>query len=85
MVTDYEEIKNAVKDWKIENDGIWLSWDDLWKIYDVATRNALKSMDENEFKEMGLMMFYSFIGQRVLIEDIAELVRPKKEEWNGLK
>ena len=80
MTTDYEEIKDAVKDWKVENDGIWLSWDDLWKIDGVAVRNAMKVMNGDESEGIKQMMFHTFIGQRMLISELAELVRPKKED-----
>ena len=80
MTTDYEEIKDAVKDWKVENGGIWLSWDDLWKIDGVAVRNAMKVMNGDESEGIKQMMFHTFIGQRMLISELAELVRPKKEE-----
>ena len=80
MVTDYEEIKDAVKDWKVENDGIWLSWDDLWRIDGVAVRNAIKVMNSDESEGIKQMMFHTFIGQRMLISELAELVRPKEEE-----
>ena len=79
MTTDYEEIKDAVKDWKVENDGIWLSWNDLWKIDGVAVRNAMKVMNGDESEGIKQMMFHTFIGQRMLISELAELVRPKED------
>lgn len=79
MIADYEEIKDALKDYKIENDGIWLSWGDLWRIDGVAVRNAQKAMN-SEPEGIEQMMFQAYVGQRMLIEDIAELVRPKKED-----
>ena len=79
MVEDYEEIKDVLQDYKIENDGIWLSWGDLWRIDGVAVRNALKA-HECEPEGVKQMMFQSFVGQRVLINDIAHLIRPKEED-----
>ena len=76
---NYEEIKDALKDYKIENGGIWLSWGDLWRIDGVAVRNAQKAMN-NEPEGIKQMMFQAYVGQRMLIENIAELVRPKKED-----
>ena len=75
---NYEEIKDALKDYKIENGGIWLSWGDLWRIDGVAVRNAQKAMD-NEPKGVNQMMFQAYVGQRMLIEDLAELVRTKED------
>ena len=71
---DYEEIKDAIQDGKVENDGIWLSWEDLWRIDAVACRNAGKAMEDKD-----VPLFHSFIGQRMLIGDIAELIRPKEQ------
>ena len=77
---DYEEIAQALKDYKIVDDGIWLSWNDLWRIDAVACRNggrAIKAVENGH--EYGNVMFQAYVGQRMLIEDIAELVRPKTE------
>lgn len=79
MVEDYEEIKDVIQDYKIENDGIWLSWGDLWRIDGVAVRNAQKAMD-NEPEGIKQMMFQAYVGQRMLIEELAELTRTKEEE-----
>ena len=79
MIADYEEIKDALKDYKIENGGIWLSWEDLWRIDGVVVRNARKAMD-NEPEGIKRMLFQVYAGQRMLIEELAELVRPKKED-----
>ena len=74
MNSDYEDIAPALKEYKIENDGIWLSWGDLWRIDAVACRNALKAMDEVENgDECSRMLFQNFIGQRMLIEEISQL------------
>ena len=78
MVEDYEEIKDALNDYKIENGGIWLSWEDLWRIDGVAVRNAQKAMD-NEPEGIKQMMFQVYVGQRMLIEDLAELARTKED------
>ena len=77
MAEDYEEIKDALKDYKIENGGIWLSWEDLWRIDGVAVRNAMKVMEK---KPKDVPAFWTFVGQRMLIEELAELVRPKEED-----
>lgn len=71
-MTDYEEIKDALKDYRITDDGIWLSWGDLWRIDAVACRNGGRAMKDDKG------MFHVFVGQRMLIEDLAELVRPKE-------
>ena len=78
MVEDYEEVGDVLQDYKVENDGIWLSWSDLWKLDGRAVRNATKALN-GEPDGVRQMMFQSFVGQRMLIEDLAELVRPKKE------
>lgn len=78
MEEEYEEIKDVLKDYKIENDGIWLSWEDLWRIDGVAVRNANKKNGKSYGEN--LPMFWSYVGWRVLIEDFAALVRPKKDE-----
>lgn len=75
---EYEEIRDAIQDGKVENDGIWLSWADLWRIDAVAVRNGIKAMKE-EPDGINTMLFESFVGQRMLIEDIAELIRPKEQ------
>lgn len=80
VTTDYEEIKDAIKDWKVENDGIWLSWSDLWRIDGVAVRNAMKAMNGDDSDGIKQIMFHTFVGQRVLINELAELVRPREEE-----
>ena len=70
----YEDIAPALKDYKIENDGIWISWGDLWRIDAVACRNALKAMDEVEKgDETSKLLFQNFIGQRMLITELSEL------------
>lgn len=79
MVEDYEEIKDVLQDYKVENDGIWLSWGDLWRIDGVAVRNALKA-HEREPEGIKQMLFQSFVGQRVLINEIAHLIRPEEED-----
>ena len=71
---DYEEIKDAIQDGRVENDGIWLSWADLWRIDAVACRNAKIAIEEKN-----VPLFQSFVGHRTLISDLAELVRPKEE------
>lgn len=70
---EYEEIKDVLKDYKVDNDGIWLSWSDLWRIDGVAVRNALKAINEDI---ENIETFWTFIGWRMLIEDLAALVRP---------
>ena len=80
VTTDYEEIKDAIKDCKIENDGIWLSWNDLWRIDGVAVRNAMKAMNGDDPDGIKQIIIHSFVGQRMLISEIAELVRPPKED-----
>ena len=77
---NYEEIKDVLKDYKIENDGIWLSWGDLWRIDGVAVRNAQRAMGRKDGVQQ--MMLQAYVGQRMLISDLAELVRPKEENNN---
>ena len=79
MTVDYEEIKDVLQDYKVENDGIWLSWGDLWRIDGVAVRNALKAL-KCEPNGVNEMMFQCFVGQRGLINDLAHLIRPKEED-----
>ena len=74
----YEEIADVLKDYKIENGGIWLSVSDLWRIDGVAVRNANKAINENT-DDIGRMLFQNFIGQRMLVEDIVNLIQPKTE------
>ena len=77
-MAEYEEIRDAIQDGKVENDGIWLSWTDLWRIDAVAVRNGNKAM-KKEPDGINTMLFQAFVGQRMLVEDIAELIRPKEQ------
>ena len=80
MEDEYEDIAPSLKDYEIESDGIWLSWGDLWRIDAVACRNAMRAMKEvDNGHESGIPMFHTFVGQRMLIEELAELVRPKQD------
>jgi hypothetical protein len=38
---------------------------------------AMKEVDNGH--EIGIPMFHTFVGQRMLIEELAELVRPKQD------
>ena len=81
MEREYEEIAPALKEYKIENDGVWLSWNDLWRIDAVVCRNAMQAsmeMEEGEEADINRMLFQNFVGQRMLIEEIAALIRPKE-------
>ena len=79
--SDYEDIAPSLKEFKIENDGIWLSWSDLWRIDAVACRNGIRAMKKVKNNDsVAELLFQNFIGQRMLIEEIAELIRPKTEE-----
>lgn len=81
MEREYEEIAPALKEYKIENDGVWLSWNDLWRIDALVCRNAmqaLREMEEGEKTEINRMLFQNFVGQRMLIEEITALIRPKE-------
>ena len=81
MEREYEEIAPALKEYKIENDGVWLSWNDLWRIDAVVCRNAMQAsreMEEGEKIGINRMLFQNFVGQRMLIEEIAALIRPKE-------
>ena len=75
---EYEEIRDAIQEGKVENDGIWLSWADLWRIDAIAVRNGNKALKE-EPKGINTILFQNFVGQRMLIGDLAELVRPKEQ------
>lgn len=85
MDSDYEDIAPALKEYKIENDGIWLSWGDLWRIDAVACRNALKAMDDVENgDEYSKLLFQNFIGQRMLIEEISQLFNKNETQDDNL-
>ena len=75
---EYEEIRDAIQEGKVENDGIWLSWADLWRTDAIAVRNGNKALKE-EPKGINTILFQNFVGQRMLIGDLAELVRPKEQ------
>jgi hypothetical protein len=75
---NYENIKDVVKDCKIENDGIWLSVSDLWRIDGVAVRNANKAINTRD-DGIGQMLFQNFVGQRMLIEEIVALIEQAKK------
>lgn len=83
MAQDYEDIAPVLKEYKIENDGIWISWSDLWRIDAVACRNALKAMAEVEAgDECSRYLFQNFIGQRMLIEEISQLFNKNMQDEN---
>lgn len=75
---EYEQIKDAIKDAKVSDEGIWLSTGDLWRIDEVAIRNALKAM-RNRDDGVSFIMAQCFIGWRMLIQEIAELAREKND------
>ena len=70
---DYEEIASVLQEPRVVNDGIWLSWEDLWRIDGVVARNAMRALRSDD-----IMMFHGCCGQRMLLEDLAGLVRPKE-------
>lgn len=68
--SDYEEIAPSMKEPKIINGGIWISWDDLWRIDGVAVRNSQRALESGD-----ITLFQGFVGQRMLIEDLAKLIK----------
>ena len=66
--SDYEEIAPSMKESKIINGGIWISWNDLWRIDGVAVRNAHRALKSGD-----ITVFHGFVGQRMLIEDLGKL------------
>lgn len=74
-MVEYEEIKDVFKESKVEGDGVWISFADLWRIDAVACRNGIKAMNEKD-----VPLFQSFVGQRMLISDIADMFEPKETE-----
>jgi hypothetical protein len=83
MAQDYEDIAPALKEFKIENDGIWISWSDLWRIDAVACRNALRALSEAESgDECSTYLFQNFIGQRMLIEELSQLFNKNTQDEN---
>ena len=70
---DYEEIASVLQEPLVVADGIWLSWEDLWRIDGVVARNAMRALKSDD-----IMMFHGYCGQRMLIEELARLVRPKE-------
>ena len=69
----YEELKDVLQDYKIENDGIWLSWGDLWRIDGMAVRNGQHALKEGE---IGIPVFQSYVGWRILIEELSKQINP---------
>jgi hypothetical protein len=59
-----------MKEPKIINGGIWISWDDLWRIDGVAVRNSQRALESGD-----ITLFQGFVGQRMLIEDLAKLIK----------
>jgi hypothetical protein len=59
-----------MKEPKIINGGIWISWEDLWRIDGVAVRNSQRALESGDIK-----LFQGFVGQRMLIEDLAKLIK----------
>lgn len=74
-MAEYEEIKDAFKDSRVEGDGVWISFADLWRIDAVACRNVIKAMNEKD-----VSLFQAFVGQRMLISDISDKFEPKETE-----
>ena len=70
---DYEEVALVLQEPRVVGDGIWLSWEDLWRIDGVVARNAMRASKSDD-----IMMFHGYCGQRMLIEELARLVRPKE-------
>jgi hypothetical protein len=64
----YEEIREVLQEYKIYDSGIWLSWEDIWKIDGVAVRNAQRALKSGD-----ITVFHGFVGQRMLIEDLGKL------------
>jgi hypothetical protein len=70
-MNDYEESVSVLQESRTEDDGLWLSWSDLWRIDGVVVKNAKKAL-----KSGNSALFHGYCGQRMLIEDLASLIRP---------
>lgn len=70
---DYEEVASVLQESRIDRDGIWLSWRDLWRIDGVVAKNAMRALRSDN-----TTMFHGYCGQRMLIEDLARLRKPKE-------
>jgi hypothetical protein len=70
---NYEETKDAFKESRMDGDGVWISFADLWRIDAVACRNGIKAMNDKD-----IPLFQAFVGQRMLISEIADKFQPKE-------
>ena len=72
---DYEDPEDVIKKCKFDENGIYISWENLWKIDAVAVRNGLKAMKRGE-----VSLFQAYVGQRMLVDTIGYVLRPHKVE-----